>query len=178
MGLTGRVYKLGLARIGAFAIDYLMLAVYAAALSALMFFFLSDKLSIPVSFGAKMRGHLTGFLTLTLPVWAYFTLLESSPRQATVGKRFLRLKVLTPTNQPVRFGRAALRNAIKFLPWEVAHIAIWYVPGRPFLDPIPTTNLALSMAACLTSLVYVVSLFFTGGRTPYDRVSGTCVNRS
>lgn len=47
--------------------------------------------------------------------WAYFAILESSPAQGTLGKLALGLQVTDLHGDPISFGRAVLRNALKFL---------------------------------------------------------------
>jgi uncharacterized RDD family membrane protein YckC len=47
--------------------------------------------------------------------WLYFALLESSPWQATLGKRALHLKVFDTDGQKISFGRASLRYLGKLI---------------------------------------------------------------
>ena len=67
---------------------------------------------------------------------------------------------------------------MKFLPWEIAHAAIWYVPGQPFMGPMPPINLLISVATLIAALFYAAQLFVGQGRTLYDLVSGTQVVRN
>jgi uncharacterized RDD family membrane protein YckC len=167
--------KLALTRIAAFMVDYFVLAIFAALLSLIVTTLLIDSDIIPGESSPRADAHLFGFVTLTLPVWLYFTLQEGSSKRATIGKRLLRLQVNALPPKSMTILRAGLRNAVKFLPWEIAHAAIWYVPGRPFLDQMPAANLIICLAACIVSLCYLASLFFSGGRTPYDHLAGTFV---
>jgi uncharacterized RDD family membrane protein YckC len=169
------IMKLAFTRIAAFMVDYLVLAIYAVLLSLIVTTCLSNSAIIPGEDSPRTHAHLMGFVTLTLPIWLYFTLQEGSSKRATLGKRLLRLQVNALPPKSMTTLRAGIRNAVKFLPWEIAHAAIWYVPGRPFLDPMPTANLMICFTACLASLSYLASLFFFGGRTPYDRLAGTVV---
>jgi uncharacterized RDD family membrane protein YckC len=41
--------------------------------------------------------------------WPYYTLLESSPTQATIGKMIMRLKVTDLDGRRIRWGRASAR---------------------------------------------------------------------
>ena len=47
--------------------------------------------------------------------WAYFAILESSPAQGTLGKIALGLQVTDLHGDPISFGRAVVRNALKYL---------------------------------------------------------------
>ena len=78
--------------------------------------------------------ELYTILTVSLPVWLYFALFDSSRRRGTWGKRIFRLRVGRIDGGPVSPPRAFLRTVIKLLPWEVAHLTI-NLPRNPFIDP-------------------------------------------
>lgn len=167
-------------RIGAYLIDSLPIAVLIASLALL-----NDagaafaESSGAGDLGVQARAHLRGFLALTLPVLAYFTLFEASPLTGTPGKRLLGLKVQRTEGGAPGFRRVLVRNVVKFLPWEINHAAMWYVPEghRLFLDTPPAANLAIQIGAMVVAGFYILSLFSGTGRTPYDRISGTKVSR-
>ncbi len=165
-------------RIAAFAADYVVLAAYIAVLTASSFLFGIGQFLSTGTLTGKMTSHAMAFLSLTLPVVLYFTITESGGRAASLGKRLMGLRVLGPDGKPPAFTRALLRNAIKFAPWELAHAAIWYTPGQPFIDPMPPANLALCVVSILLVVVWLASLATPGGRTPYDRWSRTHVLKS
>jgi len=167
-----------LRRIAAFAVDYGVLALYVAVLTAVSFALMDpDQAGPPGDLSGKLRGHAVAFVTLTLPVIAYFALCEASPWQGSVGKRVLGLKVVSRSGDRLGLLQAFGRNALKFAPWEIAHIGIWYVPGRPFLDPPSTVNYALWGLSMLLAAWFVASLWTRSGRTPYDLLAGTRVAR-
>src|SRR2546428_7005410 len=51
--------------------------------------------------------------------WAYFAVLESSPARGTLGKIALGLYVADVQGDPISFGRAVFRNAMKSVSWLV-----------------------------------------------------------
>lgn len=53
--------------------------------------------------------------TFLIAEWLYFTVMESSPLQATVGKMLLGLKVADTGGEPLTFWRAGARSAAKWL---------------------------------------------------------------
>lgn len=158
-------------RLVAFGIDYLVLAVYVAVLTGLSLSLGGDR-APPSSWSEKLTGHALAFVTLTLPVTLYFAVGESA-WGATLGKAVLRLRVIGGDGARPKFSQAFVRNALKFAPWELAHVAIWYVPGRPFLDAPGALNLAGWAVSLGLALVWFAGL--PGGRTVYDRASGTWV---
>ena len=56
---------------------------------------------------------ITTFLVLMLAFWLYFALMESSSRQATLGKRALSIKVTDTNGDRISFGRASGRHFAK-----------------------------------------------------------------
>jgi uncharacterized RDD family membrane protein YckC len=72
--------------------------------------------------------------TVTLPVVLYYALSECSPWQATLGKRLMGLQVTGTAGERLPFGRALLRAALRFLPFEIGHMSfalptpIWVAP--------------------------------------------------
>ncbi|WP_162789598.1 RDD family protein [Altererythrobacter sp. ZODW24] len=155
-------------RVLAFVADYLVIACLVAVITAAAFA-LGDPAGPPADFAGKLRGHAIGFATLTLPVWLYFTLMEGGKRGATLGKRLQGYRV------DGGMFACAKRNLVRFLPWELAHAAIWYVPGRPFLDDMPAVNLIVCTASVGAAVYFLASLFIGRGQTPYDRVAKTSV---
>ena len=54
----------------------------------------------------RSAGQVVGFLLGTLIHWLYFTISESSPWQATLGKKILALRVTDDRGQRLGFGQA------------------------------------------------------------------------
>ncbi len=108
-------------RICAFLFDYIPISVYLGTLAILV-----RVLRMPPAwFASRFLGELEGFFLVTLPVALYFIISESSNRQGTWGKRRMHLRVGTVNDQRIGWVRATWRAALKFLPWELAHAAIW-----------------------------------------------------
>ena len=71
-----------------------------------------------------LQSQLVGFFTSVLPVMGWFAFMESRNDFASLGKRKAGIQV-----KYVKFGKnplasSILRNAIKFLPWQLAHMAV------------------------------------------------------
>ena len=82
--------------------------------------------------GPRLESYTS--LTISLPVWLYFALSDSSSRQASFGKRLLGLRVASLSNRRISFGRALLRTVIKLLPWELSHVTV-NLPTPMLIDP-------------------------------------------
>lgn len=168
----------GWRRIAAYAIDYVIIAGYIGLLIGIgvgVQRAMGRELTPPESLRSRLLGQAVSFTTLTLPIVLYYTLFERSPRQGTLGKQLLRLRVTDQAGRRLTFGRSLARSALKFAPWEIAHVALWHTPGWP-INPQPR---ALNWACFAFSLLlaggYVISLFVGARRTPYDVIAGTQV---
>ncbi|NNU17308.1 RDD family protein [Parvularcula sp. ZS-1/3] len=164
-----------LRRLTAYAVDSMLIMLLVAALLFINLVLLGASFADGTG-SEPWRAHLIGFLSLTLPVVLYFAGTEAA-FGATLGKKLLGLEVSTTEGTKPGAGAAFLRNVVKFLPWEINHMAMWYVPEghRLFIDPMPTLNTGVQVACLLAGLAYVLTLFIGSGRTPYDRIAKTVV---
>ena len=165
-------------RIGAFLIDYGVLAVWTAGVTWLSFASGYAQSASAETGADKIAGHAFSFAVLTLPVILYFSILEASPLKGTIGRRLAGLVVTDPAGERAGLGRALMRNIVKFLPWEIAHAAIWHQPGRPFVDAMPPLNMAICVLAIAAVLINLSMMWTPGGRTIHDRIAGSRVARA
>lgn len=167
-------------RIGAWMLDYLVIAAYLILLTAVTLGMQSTP-AAPAFNGALTRpltAELVGFLTLTTPVLLYFALLEASPWRATLGKRALGIVVTGPAGGRLTVGRTLAREAIRFLPWELSHAIIWRLALSATKNSFPAWAGAGFALVYLLVFVYVVTLFVgSQHRTLYDRLAGSWVLR-
>jgi uncharacterized RDD family membrane protein YckC len=173
-------------RVKAFAWDYLVLAVYIVTISAAGQIIAALWPTVAArAFGSAISGQAWGFLLMTLPVTLYFGLMESSPRQATWGKTKTRLIVVGPHGVRLNRGRAIVRAALKFVPWELAHFTLWQsliwqdgaIIGQA--DELTPTMAVTTSALWLLIAVNVLSLVLSPTRqTLYDRIAGAFVMKT
>jgi uncharacterized RDD family membrane protein YckC len=74
----------------------------------------------PIFFTSSRAVAVLGVIFFIVPTagtigWLYYSLMESSGYQATLGKRWLGLKVTTVKGDPLSFGRASARFFAKIL---------------------------------------------------------------
>ena len=74
----------------------------------------------PIFFSSSSGVAFLGVAIFIVPVigttgWLYYSLMESSPFQATLGKQALGMRVVRTDGQPVSFGRASARFFGKIL---------------------------------------------------------------
>lgn len=118
-------------RVKAFALDYIIILFYLAALTS-VFLMINSLFGVTEwLFSDRIRAQLTGFFLITLPVALYFALGESSAQQATWGKKRMGLIVTDPNGARINFWRALARTILKFIPWELSHTLIWQINFSP-----------------------------------------------
>ncbi|MEO1128753.1 MAG: RDD family protein [Planctomycetota bacterium] len=164
-------------RFAAFAVDYVVLAVFIAVISAVFALLPSDL--VASLFATPLRGQLTGLLVLTVPVWLYFALCEQSSGQATIGKRVMSLIVQGVDGRRMSLGQSLLRSGIKLVPWELAHTCLWRIEGWPAPEE-PPHGWQLGGLVLVWVLVglFLVPLFTTARhRSMYDVLARTLVVR-
>jgi uncharacterized RDD family membrane protein YckC len=159
-------------RAAAFGIDYLPIAAYlivVAALSVGLSWLVPDARALA---STPLRGQLLGFVTVTLPISLYFVHGEASG--ATWGKRHLGLRVVDRQGNALGLARSAARTALKFLPWELSHFAMWRLPFDGSDPPAAFTVLLVVVWTLVGA--NVISLLASPRRlTLYDRLSRTRV---
>jgi uncharacterized RDD family membrane protein YckC len=105
-------------------LDYLLILGYMAVLFAVnLLIYLVFLGGIPAY--DELGMNLIS-LTLIVPVILYSILAESGRRHATFGKAKAKLTVVSSAAGPIRLWQIILRNLVKFLPWQLAHIAIFH----------------------------------------------------
>lgn len=111
------------------------------------------------------------FVTLVLPVAATHAVVEAR-RGATPGKRWVGLAVVARSGPRPSPGTAAVRAAVKFAPWQLAHSAVFrLVDGS---QDVVWLWLA-SAAQGVVVVSAVLSLVRRDGRALHDLVAGTRV---
>ena len=161
-------------RLLAWLVDWFCILVWVAVIAAI---------GVPI-YRAGITGGLTlvaqnviASLVLVVPVTLMLARLESSPREASIGKQLRHLLVVNSrTGQRVSFLRALARNTMKIaIPWAIGHAAVYGIVASSAAGSIPPAIWVATAIAYVLPLTCVASLFVASGRTPYDRISGTMV---
>ncbi|MEU8249314.1 RDD family protein [Nonomuraea sp. NPDC048916] len=108
-----------------------------------------------------------------LPVWAYLVVTEAGTAQATWGKRRARLIVTAAGGGRAGPVRIMIRNAVKLLPWELAHLAVlrfWTLEGDSVVA-VP----ALVLCYALVGVTVALMLLRRDRAALHDLVAGTRV---
>jgi len=106
-------------RFTALLTDYLLLSIYAGAL------FLFSPIVGPLFQRSAWQSEFIGLILLVAPIFLYFFLFEASYLKATPGKLLFHIKVIKIDGTNFNYKNSFIRSLVKFIPWELAHFAIW-----------------------------------------------------
>jgi uncharacterized RDD family membrane protein YckC len=154
--------------------DYLLIVAWVAFL--LVIGFIARPLLVPTTGASVLRTDAIAFATTVLPVWLYLTAAESGATQATWGKRRMGLRITTNTGGRPGLSPVMVRNAVKLLPWQLAHIAV----ARLILGVHAPVLIAVTYTLSLVIPVVSIAMAWRGpaGRALHDYVTGTRVVRA
>lgn len=160
-------------RIYAFLIDYLIIAGYGTFIVGTISVIFRPFIQ-PMFSSSAVTAQLTGFFLITLPISLYFVLCESSTWQGTIGKKKMGIQVVNNIGQRMNIWRSITRTAIKLLPWEVAHFAIWRLMLPSNFSEI--TLLIILSAVNLAIIIFLITPFTNKQRKiVYDWIAKTQV---
>ena len=166
-------------RIGAFLLDYLIIAAYLVLLVSISVGLGSGPLRgvFRAMFADPNISEFSAFLLLVLPVILYFALFERSSWQATWGKRKMGLRVVDRHGVRLSLPRSLLRSLLKFVPWELTHACLWRIPGWPLAPTMPSPIIMAGLALVWILVgAYLVSLLASKKHQAlYDWMAGTYV---
>jgi uncharacterized RDD family membrane protein YckC len=167
----GRIAPMRL-RIVALMIDYLVILGYGLILWGASFLF---KPVLTALFTASAAiAEITGAILITLPITLYFILCESSRHMGSIGKRKMGLAVTNDSGERIRFRRSFTRTIIKFIPWELAHFAIWRLRLPSHFSE--SYLLEILFGANIMVLLYIIMPVLNKDRKSlYDWIAGTMV---
>ena len=163
-------------RLGAFALDYVIILLYLAAITLVLMLVNSFSGINEWLFAERVRAQTSAFLLVTLPVTLYFAFSESSARQASWGKRRIGLRVTDKNGNRISIRRSFARTLLKFIPWELSHTLIWEINFQTRINP-NLINIGFVIVYGLTGL-NLAGLFLSKTRqTLYDFIAGTRVEK-
>lgn len=107
-------------------------------------------------------------LTISLPVWSYFSYLDSERSKGTFGKRILKLSVRNEDDTAVHLGKSWQRTLLKLAPWEIAHIGVIF-PTPVYFAENPGVRI-LTIVGMLLFVIFMASVLIgTSGQSIYDK---------
>lgn len=161
-------------RVLAYAVDAILLFIaiptILGAVCGLLFY-------LTIGFDWMQNGFLLWlyvFAVASIPFWLYYSLLESSVRQATFGMRLFSLQVTDTDGKRISFGRALLRTVIKLLPFEINHL-VMFLPTPIWYDPNPGFRIGFVIVNALIVLYFATMFLNSRKQSVHDLVAQTVV---
>jgi len=161
-------------RVKAFALDYIIISGYLIALTLLFLILNSISDAFQQLFSQRVQAQILAFLLVTFPVTLYFSITESSARQATWGKQRLGLRVTDQEGNRIRLPRALTRTLLKFVPWEISHTFVWQMYFSSGANLV-FINYGFVLVYVLVGLNIASLVMTKTHRTLYDFLAGTSV---
>lgn len=120
----------------AMLVDWFCILVWVAITAAVGVPLYLRGASHPVG---ALASNLVAALMAVVPATFVLSLLESSPREASIGKRTRYLRVVDAvTGSRVSFRRSILRNTLKIgVPWTIGHAAVFSIVQASGSGPVP-----------------------------------------
>jgi uncharacterized RDD family membrane protein YckC len=160
-------------RLIAFALDWVVIAAWGGLLFGGVMLVSNGS---PQPFSGPWMSQAAGFVSMTLPVTLYFSVMESSRFGASVGKLLTGLRVRALHGRQLSFPRALARTVLKFVPWELGHLvaqqAVFSGEGG-----FPAWVYVPMLLSFLLPLWWVGSIV-ARGHAPYDHWAGARVEKS
>ncbi|MBC1374399.1 RDD family protein [Listeria sp. FSL L7-1699] len=154
--------------------DYLTILCYMLFLfgtSMFIYLIILDGIPIFNELGMNLIS-----LTLIVPVVLFSIITESSKAHATLGKMKTRLRVSSTKSETVKLWQIIVRNIVKFLPWQLAHMTIFH----SFILKWEFTPLwtVIMIVVDILPIVWIGFLFRKDHRGIHDLIAKTVVTES
>ena len=149
-------------RFKAFLIDYALISVYLLLLLLGNYVFNPSVFESGIS-DSQIDTQLIATFSSVLPIVLVFSWLEAF-YGGTVGKQIMAIQVRFSS---YRFRRSLLRNVLKFLPWQMGHVATIYA----FYEGTDSRFIFLTVVNGVLLMVYLVGYIWVPPYIP-DVLSG------
>ncbi|MBX5482814.1 MAG: RDD family protein [Myxococcaceae bacterium] len=117
-------------------------------------------------------------LTMSIPLWTYFTLLDAAPSSATLGKRLLGIHVVNDDGTGLSVPRSLLRTALSLIGWDLAHVSMFVPRNFARANPVPGQYVGLCVATAWLVADLVVTVVTGGHKGLADLILGTKIVRT
>lgn len=113
-------------------------------------------------------------LTISLPVWFYFTYFDSKYSRGSFGKRIMKLSVTDSEEKKIGVRKSFFRTILKLSPWEIAHIGVIF-PTPLYFSQNADIRFATIFGILLFGIYATSIVIDTARRSIYDKLLGTKV---
>ncbi|MGE0142692.1 MAG: RDD family protein [Planctomycetota bacterium] len=155
-------------RVAAYVVDIAVLFLVLGPIG----WFIQRALGIVPSSGLQIWTAL--IVNFSVPAWTYFALADASESGATIGKRWLRLRVVRYPIGRIAWSRALVRTTFKLMPWELVHVSVFALEETPETFCL-AQGIGLSAANALVLIYLGCATITKGRRSVHDYAAGTTI---
>ncbi|MFX0057726.1 MAG: RDD family protein [Candidatus Heimdallarchaeota archaeon] len=120
--------------------------------------------------------YLRTIICFSIPLWLYFILNDFSKSGSTIGKKILKIHVVTSEGERLRLYQAISRTAIKFIPWEMVSLSFFGFSEDWGIFSI-TQVISITITIILIFLYIIIMIKMKGVKGIYDLISHTQITR-
>jgi len=173
---TSRI-RFGFKRVIAYLIDCFLILIYAVILFNVSILINESWPYFQHFEKSYLIRHLVSFSTLTLPALLYFVCMEYSKKRGSLGKIAMKIEVRSVNDKKQSFKTLFLRNSIKLMPWEIAHLTYQLYPDFFRTGEISSAGVFIGFGFSYGILfIFILMVFLRNdGRTLHDLLSNTRV---
>jgi len=173
---TSRLW-IGFKRGIAYQIDCFLILIYAVVLFNISLVFNELWPYFQHLEKSYLIRHLVSFSTLTLPALLYFVYMEYSTKRGSFGKIVMKIEVRSVADKNHSLKKLFLRNSIKLIPWEIAHLTYQLYPSYFLTGEATSAGVFIGFGFSYGLLfIYILMVFFRkDGRTLHDLLTNTHV---
>jgi uncharacterized RDD family membrane protein YckC len=108
-------------------------------------------------------------LTISLPVWLYFSILDSDKNKGTWGKQLLKLNLINQEQgNRISFKKSFIRTTLKLLPWEIAHVGVIF-PVPLYFASNPEVRIMTIVGLILFAVYFLSIALDKNSQSLYDK---------
>ena len=125
-------------------------------------------------FRNSINMELYVLLSISFPVWFYFVYFDSNKANGTVGKKIMKLSVLSIEEDKILISKSLKRTFLKLLPWELAHLGVIF-PTPLYFEEQGNIRLLTIIGISLFAIYVMSILIGAKGQSIYDKLLKTIV---
>lgn len=123
--------------------------------------------------------YIRVIICFSIPFWTYSILSDYSKSGSTIGKKIMKINVVTLEKERLRLHQGISRTAIKLIPWEMTHLSFFGLSeGWSTYSNFSITQIILIVITYALIFIYVIFIIKTKGfKGIHDLISRTQIIR-
>jgi len=153
----------------AFLIDIGILFLFGFLVTTLLILVLGAPIT-------PFQTYIRTIISFSIPVWIYSIGNDFSKSGSTIGKKIMKIHVITLGRERLRLHQAISRNAIKLIPWEMVHLTFFGLSeGWGSFNVVQMILVVITYAIIFFYIIVMIKT--KGTKAIHDLISHTQVKR-